>query len=57
MIKPCECGNNCSVWSSLCSSRGHGYAVNCSNCHPGCGPWAKTKKGAIRLWNAERRKP
>ena len=56
MLEKCECGGAVSVWSTYCTSKGHGFTVNCSGCYPGMGPWAKTRNGAQRLWNAHRRK-
>jgi len=55
-LEKCGCGSEVSIWSTYCTSQGHGYTVNCSTCYPGMGPWAKTRKGAERLWNKQREK-
>lgn len=54
-LEKCECGADVDIWNTYCTSRGHGYTVNCKSCYPGVGPWAKTAFGAERLWNKERR--
>lgn len=53
MAEPCfcKCGGKATVCGTYItgSRRGYGYSVRCQNNHTG--PFAKTERGALMLWN------
>lgn len=48
---PCKCGAGAKVWNDYCTSKGHGYIVFCMANDDHAGWHAKTRNGAISLWN------